>query len=113
MILGDKPLIFEVVLSHCLWGHHPKYNRQRPTGRERLRNCSRMLHEEIDRIKWQGKQVYRTPAHNALASTVIIDQLNPLLPKDSEEVNAQVRCLHAILDAATMTDLALDHGDRM
>jgi hypothetical protein len=72
-----------------------------------------MLHEEIDRIKWQGEQVYRTPAHNALASRVIVDQLNPLLPKDSEEVNAQVRCLHAILDATTMMDLALDHGDRM
>jgi hypothetical protein len=71
-----------------------------------------MLHKEIDWIKWQGEQVYHTPAHIALASKVIIDQLTPLLPKDSEEVNEQVKRLDAVLDAATMTDPTLDHGDR-
>jgi hypothetical protein len=42
------------------------------------------------RPRVQGEQVYNTPAHNALASQVIINQLMPLLPKDSEEVNLQV-----------------------
>jgi hypothetical protein len=69
-------------------GHHPMFNQQRPVGRDRLRDQSRMLHEEIKRIEWQGEQVYRTPTHNALSSQVIIYQLTPLLPKDSEEVNA-------------------------
>jgi hypothetical protein len=71
-----------------------------------------MLHEEIGQIEWQGEQVYRTPAHNALASRVIIDQLTPLLPKDSKEINAQVKLLHAMLDAATMTDLTHHRRDR-
>jgi hypothetical protein len=35
----------------------------------------------------------------------------PLLPKDREEVNAQVNCLHAMLDAATMMDPTLHRGD--
>jgi hypothetical protein len=52
------------------------------------------------------------PAHNALASRVVIDQLTPLLPNDNEEVNAQIKHLHGMLDAATMTDPTLDHGDR-
>jgi hypothetical protein len=56
--------------------------------------------------------VYRTPAHNTLASRMIIDQLTHLLPKDSEEVNEQVKHLQAMLDATTMVDMALDHGDR-
>jgi hypothetical protein len=43
---------------------------------------------------------------------MIIDQLTPLLPKDSKEVNAQVKCLKAMLDTATMVDSALDLGDR-
>jgi hypothetical protein len=47
-----------------------------------------------------------------LAFKVIIGQLTPLLPKDIEEVNAHVKRLHAMLDAATMTDPTLDHGDR-
>jgi hypothetical protein len=42
------------------------------------------IREELDRIEYQGEWVYRTPAHNALASRMIIDQLTPLLPKDSE-----------------------------
>jgi hypothetical protein len=47
------------------------------------------------------------PAHNALASRVIVNQLTPLLPKDSDEVNAQAKRFHAMLDAATMTDPTL------
>jgi hypothetical protein len=39
---------------------------------------------------------------------IIVDQFTPLLPNDSEEVNLQVKRLHAMLDAATMTDLALN-----
>jgi hypothetical protein len=69
-----------------------------------------MLHEELGRIEWQGEQVYRTLAHNALGSWVIIDQLTPLLPKESEEVNLQVKRLHAMLDATKMTDPYLNPG---
>jgi hypothetical protein len=58
----------------------------------------------INRIEWQCEQVYRMPVQIALFSRVIIDQLTPMLPKVSEEVNAQVKSLHAMLDAATMTD---------
>jgi hypothetical protein len=50
--------------------------------------------------------------HNTLASRVINDQLTPLLPKDSEEVNVQVKLLQAMLDAATMVDPTLDCRDR-
>jgi hypothetical protein len=49
----------------------------------------------------------RSTAHNALASRMIIDQLTPLLPKDSEEV----KCLQAILDAATMVDPTHERRD--
>jgi hypothetical protein len=91
-------------------GHHPKFNRQRPPSRDRLRDRSWTLQEELGRIKWQGEKVFRTPAHNALASRAILDQLMPLLPKDSEEVNLQVKRLHAMLDTATMTDPALNRG---
>jgi hypothetical protein len=47
-----------------------------------------------------------------LPSRMIIDQLTPLLLKDSEEVNAQVKHLQAMLDVATMVDPSLDRGDR-
>jgi hypothetical protein len=50
------------------------------------------------------------PAHNALVSRVIVNQLMPLLHKDSEEVKALVKRLHAMLDAATMTDPAFHQG---
>jgi hypothetical protein len=43
---------------------------------------------------------------------VNLNQLTLLLPKDSEDINAQVKCLHAMLNAPTMTDPALDQGDR-
>jgi hypothetical protein len=72
-----------------------------------------MLHEEIGRIECQGEQVCCPPARNALASRVIIDQLSRLLSKDNEEVNAQVKRLHAMLDVGIMTDPALDLGDMM
>jgi hypothetical protein len=42
---------------------------------------------------------------------MIIDQLTPLLHKDSEEVNTQVKRLQAMMNAATMVDLTLDRGD--
>jgi hypothetical protein len=54
-------------------GHHPKHRQQRPVGRERLWKRSWTLHEEIDRIKWQGEQVYNMLARNAIASRVILD----------------------------------------
>jgi hypothetical protein len=54
--------------------------------------------------------VYRTPAHNAMASCVIVDKLMPLLPKGSEEVDLQVKQLHAKLKVATMTDPTLNQG---
>jgi hypothetical protein len=80
------------------------FNQCHPAGREWLQDRSGTIHEELDRIEWQGEQVYRTSAHNALASRAIIDKLTPLLPKDSEEVNLQVKQLHAMLDATMMTD---------
>jgi hypothetical protein len=43
---------------------------------------------------------------------MIVDQLTPLLPKDSVEVNAQVKRLQAMLDVATMVDPTLDRVDR-
>jgi hypothetical protein len=52
------------------------------------------------------------PAHNVLASRMIVDQLTPLLPKDNKEVNMQVKHLQAMLDAHAMVDPVLDHGDR-
>jgi hypothetical protein len=35
---------------------------------------------------------------------MIIDQLASMLPKDNEEVNAQVKHLRAMLDVAIMVD---------
>jgi hypothetical protein len=67
--------------------------------------------QEIGRIEYQGELVYRTLAHNALALRMIIDQVTPHLPKDNEEVNAQVNCLQAMLDAATVVDPVLERGD--
>jgi hypothetical protein len=71
-----------------------------------------LIREEISRIEYQGEQVYHTLAHNVLALRMIIDQLAPLLPKDSEEVNTQVKCLQVMLDAARMEILTLEHRDR-
>jgi hypothetical protein len=43
--------------------------------------------------------------------SMLIDQLTPHLAKDNEEVNAHVKRLQVMLDAATMVDLTLDHDD--
>jgi hypothetical protein len=50
-------------------------------------------------------------AHNSFASRVIVNQLTAWLPKDNEEINTQVKSLHAVLDAATITDPTLHLGD--
>jgi hypothetical protein len=42
---------------------------------------------------------------------MIIDQLTPHLPKDNKEVNAHVKCLQLMLDAATLVDPVLKRGD--
>jgi hypothetical protein len=63
-----------------------------------------LIREEIDQNEYQGEQVYRTPAHNALASRMLINQITPHLPKDNEEVNAHVKRLQAMLDATTVAD---------
>jgi hypothetical protein len=42
---------------------------------------------------------------------MLIDQLTPHLPKDNKEVNAHVKHLQAMLDAATVVDLTLDCDD--
>jgi hypothetical protein len=44
---------------------------------------------------------------------MLIDQLTSHLPKDNEEVNAHVKRLQAMLDAATVVDLVLDHEDEV
>jgi hypothetical protein len=81
-----------------------RINSRRRVDRVRLRDRSRLIHEEIGRIEYQGEQVYRTPTHNALASRMLIDQITPHLPKDNEEVNAHVKRLQAMLDAAIVAD---------
>jgi hypothetical protein len=103
---GSRESDEEVEHDAASEGHHPKFNRHHPAGQDR----SRTLHEELDRIMWQGEQVYSTPTHNALASLVIVDQLTPLLPKDSEEVNLQVKRLHQMLYTTTMMDPTLNLG---
>jgi hypothetical protein len=49
------------------------------------------------------------PAHNALPLRMLFDQLTPHLPKDNEEVNAHVKCLQAMLDAAIVIHSILNH----
>jgi hypothetical protein len=39
---------------------------------------------------------------------MLIDQLTPHLPKDNKEVNAHVKHIHVMLNAATVVDPALD-----
>jgi hypothetical protein len=46
--------------------------------------------------------------HNAMASHAIVDKLTPLLPMDNEEVALQVKQLHMMIEAATMTDPTLN-----
>jgi hypothetical protein len=71
--------------------HHPKFNSRCPIGRDRFQDWSWSICEEIGQIEYQGEQVYYMPAHNALASRMLIDQLTPHLPKDNEEVHMQVK----------------------
>jgi hypothetical protein len=53
--------------------HYPKFDPRCPTYRDRLRDWSQSIRDEIGRIEYQGEQVYRTLAHNALASRMLID----------------------------------------
>jgi hypothetical protein len=62
-------------------------------------------------IEYQEEQVYHTPVQNALASRMLIDQLTSHLPKDNEEVNAHVKRLQAMLNAATVVVPTLDRDD--
>jgi hypothetical protein len=50
---------------------------------------------------------------NALVLRMLINRLTPPphLPKDNKEVNAHVKRLQAMLDAANMVDMALDSDD--
>jgi hypothetical protein len=54
---------------------------------------------------------YCTLTQNALASWKLIDQLTPHLQKDNQDVTAHVKRLQAILDTATVVDLALNRDD--
>jgi hypothetical protein len=66
-------------------------------------------HDKLHRIEYQREQVFRTPAHT---SRMIVDQPAPLLPKDSKEVNAQVKRIQAMLDAAIVEDPVPERRDR-
>jgi hypothetical protein len=68
-----------------------------------------LISEELGQIEYQGEQVYRTLTQNTFASRMIIDQLTPFLPKDTEEVNAQVKRLQPMLDTTIMVELTLEH----
>jgi hypothetical protein len=57
--------------------HHLKFNSRCPADQDRLQKWPRSIREEIDRIEYQGEQVYRTLAQNTLASRMLIDQLTP------------------------------------
>jgi hypothetical protein len=92
--------------------HHPKFNPRHPANRDRLWNRSRSIREEMGWIEYQGEQVYHILAQNALASRMLIHQLALHLPKDNEEVNAHMKCLQAMLDAAIVVDPTLDHDDK-
>jgi hypothetical protein len=61
--------------------HHPKFNSWHRANRDRLRDWSRSIREEISWIEYQGEHVYHTPAHNALASSMLIDQFTPTFLK--------------------------------
>jgi hypothetical protein len=67
---------------------------------------------QSDRVP--GEHVYLTPAHNALASRMLIDQLTPHQPKDNEEVNTHVKRLQVMLDTTSVANPVHDweDGDR-
>jgi hypothetical protein len=92
--------------------HHPKFNSGCNTDRGRLRHRSRSIREEFGRVTYQGEQVYRTLAHNALASRMLVNQITPHLPKDNKDVNAHVKRLQAMLDATMVADLVYDQDDK-
>jgi hypothetical protein len=71
-----------------------------------------LIHEEFCQVEYQGEQVYRTPAHIAFASRMLVDQITPHLPKDNEDVNAHVNQLQVMLDAAMVVDPVYDEEDR-
>jgi hypothetical protein len=53
-------------------------------------------------------QLYHTSTHNDVTSRAIVDKLTPLLSKHSEEVALQIKQLHTLLEASTMTDPMLN-----
>jgi hypothetical protein len=61
--------------------HHPKFNSRCHSDRDRFRHRSRLIHEEFGRVEYLGEQVYRTLAHNALASSMLMDQITPSSPR--------------------------------
>jgi hypothetical protein len=77
-------------------GHHPKFDRCRRVNQEMVEWLwarGQFLHKELEWLEWCGEQVYRTLAHNTVASWAIVDQLTPLLPKDDEQVVGKVKQL--------------------
>jgi hypothetical protein len=61
--------------------HHAKFNSQCNTDQDRLRHRSQSICEDFVRVEYQGEQVYRMPAHNTLASRMLVDQITPISPK--------------------------------
>jgi hypothetical protein len=61
--------------------HHPKFNSQHNTDRDQLQHRSRSIRQEFGQVEYQGEQVYSTPAHNALASRMLADQITPISPR--------------------------------
>jgi hypothetical protein len=92
--------------------HHPKFDSRRNTVQNRLRHRPRSIHEEFDQVEYQGEQVYRTLAHYALSSRMLVDQIIPHLPKDNEEVNAHVKRLQAMFDTATVIPRSEKEGTK-
>jgi hypothetical protein len=52
------------------------------------------------------------PAHNALASRMLVDQITSHLAKYNVEINTHVKRLQAMLDSATVADPVYDQEDR-
>jgi hypothetical protein len=88
--------------------HHPKFNSRCNIDRDRVLNRSRSIREEFGQVEYQGEQVYRMLAHNALVSRMLVDQITPYLPMDNEEINAHVKWLQVRLDAAKVADPVYD-----
>jgi hypothetical protein len=84
--------------------HHPKFHSWCHADQVQLRDWSRSNCEEIGWIEHPGEQVYHTPAHNALALRMVIDQITSHFPKDNEDFNVHVKHLEAMLDTATVAN---------